>query len=272
MGTSSLVDDEKDSDDPDDVVEVKDETDDMEEDEEDKEDSQSDQEESTLMTNAEDQIEREIRRRIAENVTTEVVDGESQQQFTDMITLSDLPSSVWTSIVHIDTIKSRNKPEENVVKAVEAAPFFLPTEAGVVPHFKKEEEKEEVSKLKTISTIESSEFAKIITEGRYSEGIDLLRSMSPSGVDYHIHMLSTTDEMTSFLSMLFFQLNENSLFELVQAYLATFLKHHSDTVLANSDIQEEITKLKEAQENHWKRLQSLFDMNACLLKFFSGIQ
>lgn len=47
----------------------------------------------------------------------------------EMITLSMLPRSQWLNLVHIDTIKSRNKPIEPPKKP-EAAPFFLPTIAG----------------------------------------------------------------------------------------------------------------------------------------------
>jgi len=47
----------------------------------------------------------------------------------EMITLSMLPRSQWINLVHIDTIKSRNKPIEPPKKP-EAAPFFLPTVSG----------------------------------------------------------------------------------------------------------------------------------------------
>jgi U3 small nucleolar RNA-associated protein 21 len=47
----------------------------------------------------------------------------------EMITLSMLPRSQWINLVHIDTIKLRNKPIEPPKKP-EAAPFFLPTVSG----------------------------------------------------------------------------------------------------------------------------------------------
>lgn len=46
-----------------------------------------------------------------------------------MITLSMLPRSQWLNLVHIDSIKTRNKPIEPPKKP-EAAPFFLPTVSG----------------------------------------------------------------------------------------------------------------------------------------------
>ena len=47
----------------------------------------------------------------------------------EMITFSMLPRSQWLNLVHIDSIKTRNKPIEPPKKP-EAAPFFLPTVSG----------------------------------------------------------------------------------------------------------------------------------------------
>mgnify|MGYP001810922628 CR=1 FL=1 len=47
-----------------------------------------------------------------------------------LATLSMLPRTQWQNLVHLDTIKARNKPMEPPTKPA-AAPFFLPTLAGV---------------------------------------------------------------------------------------------------------------------------------------------
>lgn len=47
-----------------------------------------------------------------------------------LVTLSMLPRTQWQNLVHLDTIKARNKPVEPPKKPA-AAPFFLPTLAGV---------------------------------------------------------------------------------------------------------------------------------------------
>lgn len=47
----------------------------------------------------------------------------------ELATLSMLPRTQWLNLVHLDTIKIRNKPIE-APKKPEAAPFFLPTLAG----------------------------------------------------------------------------------------------------------------------------------------------
>ena len=66
-----------------------------------------------------------------------------------MITMSMLPRSQWLNMIHIDSIKTRNKPIEPPKKP-EAAPFFLPTATGVNagrdPVFMSEEDHERVRK------------------------------------------------------------------------------------------------------------------------------
>ena len=66
-----------------------------------------------------------------------------------MITMSMLPRSQWLGMIHIDSIKTRNKPIEPPKKP-EAAPFFLPTATGINagrdPVFISEEDRERVRK------------------------------------------------------------------------------------------------------------------------------
>ncbi|PNH10160.1 WD repeat domain-containing protein [Tetrabaena socialis] len=50
-----------------------------------------------------------------------------------LVTLSLLPRSQWSSLAHIEVIKARNKPMQPAKKP-EAAPFFLPTVPGLDPN------------------------------------------------------------------------------------------------------------------------------------------
>ena len=47
-----------------------------------------------------------------------------------MATMALLPKSQWMGLLHLETIRERNKPIAAVTKP-EAAPFFLPTTAGL---------------------------------------------------------------------------------------------------------------------------------------------
>jgi len=234
--------------------------------------NQMNREDDEFVTTAEDQIEKEIRRRVQAKIKKDKERKVNNEQRTDdLITFSDLPSSAWSSIVHIDTIKERNKPKETVSKKIKNAPFFLPVQSGLNPQFKVEEQATE-SRIRSVAPTELSPFARLLVDGRYSEGIDFLKELTPSGVDFNILMLNGTEEMAAFLMMLHYQLNMNTSFELVQAYMSSFLKHHSDTVLMNEEMHSQVVSLKEAQDTHWQRLQSLFNMNSCLLNFFCGNQ
>ncbi|GAX75096.1 hypothetical protein CEUSTIGMA_g2540.t1 [Chlamydomonas eustigma] len=56
--------------------------------------------------------------------------GAPQPLAPELVTLSLLPRSQWQSLMHLDAIKERNKPLLPP-KKLEAAPFFLPTVAGL---------------------------------------------------------------------------------------------------------------------------------------------
>jgi U3 small nucleolar RNA-associated protein 21 len=62
-------------------------------------------------------------------------DMNTVDQLTDkMITLSMEPRAKWQNLLHLDTIKLRNKPKE-APKLPEKAPFFLPTLPGAKAQF-----------------------------------------------------------------------------------------------------------------------------------------
>lgn len=74
---------------------------------------------------AEEAAAREALRKSAEKM--QLADG--------LLTLSGVPSAVWKSLVVLDQIKARNKPEEPP-EAPPEAPFFLATVPGLEPAFR----------------------------------------------------------------------------------------------------------------------------------------
>jgi U3 small nucleolar RNA-associated protein 21 len=75
----------------------------------------------------EDVVSGNVVHRYTDYVTPEQLAGQ-------MITLSNHPNSKWNALLHIDTLKLRNKPKAPPTKPKQA-PFFLPTVAGIVPTF-----------------------------------------------------------------------------------------------------------------------------------------
>lgn len=92
------------------------------------------------------------------------------EQLTDkMITLSMEPRAKWQNLLHLDTIKLRNKPKE-APKLPEKAPFFLPTLPGAKAQFKldettKEDKEDESRKLRFSELNVESEYSKLLRAG-----------------------------------------------------------------------------------------------------------
>lgn len=97
------------------------------------------------------------------------------EQLTDqMITMSMEPRAKWQNLLHLDTIKLRNKPKE-APKLPEKAPFFLPTLPGAKAQFnlenamdvdKKEEDEQEKSKRIQFTQLNTdTEYCKLLRAG-----------------------------------------------------------------------------------------------------------
>ena len=61
-----------------------------------------------------------------DGVSEEPVQSTIDQLSADLLTLSLVPKARWQTLLHLDTIRTRNKPKEPVQKP-KAAPFFLPS-------------------------------------------------------------------------------------------------------------------------------------------------
>ena len=85
--------------------------------------------------------------------------------------------------------------------------------------------------------------------------------MNPSSVDLEIRNLSRSNEMLEFrlfLQMICNQLRLKTNFELVQAYLALFLKVHSDILCQDAAVLQLLAELSESLQKTW---DSLSDRN-----------
>jgi U3 small nucleolar RNA-associated protein 21 len=201
----------------------------------------------------------------------------------EMITISSLPSSRWQNLLNLESIKKRNKPKEKP-KAPEAAPFFLPTSAGLVPKFDLESagasgDIAEPSKFLRINDMDIvTEFSRKLRAGGedddFAPFFEYIKSLSPSALNMELESMSTSDELLEirlFVRAMKRQLVAQKDFELVQAYLAAFLKINGELILENADVlsQAEV-ELKEILAEHgqgWTRLERLLQSNLCGLDF-----
>ncbi len=184
----------------------------------------------------------------------------------DMLTLSLVPKSRWQTLLHLDTIRQRNKPKEPP-KAPEKAPFFLPSLDSVkAPQPTKAEEQNQntvaersrIMKMDRAAT--ASQFTTALQATRqtsdYTPFIEHLKTLSPSIADIEIRSLNP-EELSPFVLALTSQLRTKRDYELVQAWMAVFLRIHGDAVPRDAGLRQALVEWREWQGKEGKRLADL---------------
>lgn len=197
-----------------------------------------------------------------------------EQLSAELVTLSLLPNSRWQNLLNLDVIKMRNKPKEPP-KVPKAAPFFLPTIAGLQPKFDIQDNKEEGDKKQSRSDL--SRFNSLSELGRKLEesnegltALDYLKELGPSAVDSEIRCLGpdaggSVTVMCQFLDMISYVLDTKKDFEISNAYLGLFLKIHGDTISSHPELVEALIEVKQKLSETWGSIQDLFTLNLTLL-------
>jgi U3 small nucleolar RNA-associated protein 21 len=197
-----------------------------------------------------------------------------------LITLSTTPKAKWLTLADLDQIKERNKGPNKAT--VPDMPFFIPTVASLHPDFNRDKTEIDLgnsangTKSRIISLDRSKPLTKwmqLLADKNYSAAMELLAGLSPSGVDFELHSVPTTDNLAWFILVLKFfthELNTNFRFELVQAYINRFLKIHND-VLTRHEVSIPLEKLLQTHKASWQRIESIFHSNLCLVNYFSNL-
>lgn len=178
----------------------------------------------------------------------------------ELITLSTVSTSRWLNLLNLDVVKKRNKPKE--VKVSEQAPFFLPTIPSLNLQFDLSQPAtngDGNSKLIVHPDFSNltpfGEYLSNLEESKFSKAIERLKNLGPSGIDFEIQSLSTDDLLLKFIRMLKYMMTSKRDFELAQAYLASFLKHHANKISADATLFECIDEIKGIQLDSWKILR-----------------
>jgi len=180
----------------------------------------------------------------------------------DIVTMSSVPRAVWKSIPIVDLIKERNKPTQPVQKTPDT-PFFLPTISGINPVFVASgaaAPDDDVFGTHVFNSRDLSvqtQFQLKLNESDFEAALLALSVLNPSSVDLEIRSLSSSDGMREFrlfLQMICSQLRSKTNFELVQAYLALFLKVHGDILSENADLLTLLGEVSQVLENTWDTL------------------
>ncbi|CAK6984078.1 WD repeat-containing protein 36 [Scomber scombrus] len=216
-----------------------------------------------------------------QEVTSEEADDayqSAEQLGAELVTLSLLPESRWKSLLQLDNIKRRNKPVAPPA-APAAAPFFLPTVAGLTPRFTSPTATEQEAQSKLLSwgsLSQRSEFSSALLAALNSQSFDaplrLLKDCGPSALSVELTCLSPDGGGASSLLLAFIQMIDSMLasgrdFDLAHAYLALFLKLHLRSLTQDAVAMDALTRLSSRMEAGWAGLRASFDQSLCLLSY-----
>ncbi|XP_070845622.1 WD repeat-containing protein 36 [Chaetodon trifascialis] len=216
-----------------------------------------------------------------QEVTSEQVDDAYQsadQLGAELVTLSLLPESRWKSLLHLDTIKRRNKPVAPPA-APPAAPFFLPTTPGLTPRFMSPTatQQEAQSKLLGWGLLSqrsefSSDLESALQSGSFDRPLRLLKDCGPAALSVELTCLSPEGGGASSLLLAFIQMIDSMLasgrdFDLAHAYLALFLKLHVRLLSQDAVAMAALLHLSSRLEAGWAELRASFDQSLCLLSY-----
>ncbi|KAF2761410.1 WD-repeat protein-like protein [Pseudovirgaria hyperparasitica] len=192
-----------------------------------------------------------------------------------LTTLSLVPKSRWQNLLHLDTIRARNKPIEAPKKPVKA-PFFLPSlnqgpegtanantttqtsgdgalasTAGPISR---------VTKASLMSSAPDA-FSKLIAEFSHAQQDPVplfthLSALPPPAADIALRSL-TPMELPVLISALTVRLRQRRDYELVQAWMAVLLRVHGETIVGDEGTIEKLREWRVVQEEEKTRLGRL---------------
>ncbi|KAL4919408.1 Utp21 specific WD40 associated putative domain-containing protein [Aspergillus aurantiobrunneus] len=191
----------------------------------------------------------------------------------EMLTLSVVPRNKWQTLVHMDLIKERNMPKEPQ-KPPEKAPFFLPAPSAhetpnnnaqvKLSEDRMSAELSRVARLQLLgSTSTGSRLSMLLREGYLSGDFDTffseLKSLNPAKLEVEIRSLDPQvkgdqSELSAFVLALSNRLALKRDFELANAWMAVFLRIHSDVVAACGELSQGSTKLRDSL-GIWSQIQ-----------------
>ena len=185
-----------------------------------------------------------------------------------LLTLSLLPQSRWQTLLNLETVRQRNKPIQPPQKP-KAAPFFLgsaltngitskstATVEPVPTPAIAEVEKSRISRLSSLQPVHSvisTHLDTFAAEKGTDDLVSYLSGLSPSAAELEIRSL-TMQEMPGFIRALTLHLRHRRDFELVNTWMAVFLKLHGEFVSGIDDVRIAVLDFQKAMNMEEARL------------------
>ncbi|EAL69011.1 WD40 repeat-containing protein [Dictyostelium discoideum AX4] len=106
----------------------------------------------------------------------------------------------------------------------------------------------------------------------YSESLRILKSLTPSGIDFEIRTLTTADDYADIHYMfdfIVYQLLKNGDYDFIQSILSVTLKVHG-YLLYDTTFKRDLRQLLLVFNEPWFKMQKLFHSNICMLRYFTN--
>jgi len=207
-----------------------------------------------------------------------------------LATLSALPRTQWHNLVHLDAIRERSRPQQPPKKP-EAAPFFLPTVAGLEgrPVFDMEtgqpaESQSRVLAGATSVGLQGSPFTRTLAAcadgGDWTSFTALLRSMSPAAVDSELRSMQLLEgaepgevaRLGHLLDYLDSEVILGASFEFLQALLRATLRVHGDSIMQYDGLRRKAVQIETHLRKSWTRIDSLVERVRCMVGVLGSAQ
>lgn len=98
------------------------------------------------------------------------------------------------------------------------------------------------------------------------KGMKLLQVLDLDSAEEELSTLSCV------LTMIQSELEANSNFEFIQAFLKLFLQIHGDTVMQHKGLQTQAQQVQQVLASSWSRIDQLLQSTRCMLGFFGNTQ
>jgi U3 small nucleolar RNA-associated protein 21 len=93
------------------------------------------------------------------------------------------------------------------------------------------------------------------------------KTLSPAALDMELRSMVTLDHHSLFINALIRRLHSHRDFEAVQAMQNVFLKVHSDILIVNAEIREDLERLAEVHQKESQRVLELLASSLGTLGF-----
>ena len=199
-----------------------------------------------------------------------------------LLTLSLQPQSQWQTLLNLDSIRARNKPILPPEKP-KAAPFFLGTSAsltkggGIATNgtdttpMIDEAERSRISRLAPSSNpSQLSHLFQAFSTSSSSPNLTglttYLTSLPPSSTDLEIRSLTLT-EMPTFITFLTALLRARKSFELVNTWMAVFLRMHGEFVSEVGELRTAVLEWRDVMREEEERLGKMVGFGRGVVEF-----